>query len=53
MIKHDEKMWLYLTSDPDQPSNSSIFAVHMKEVWVLSYLLSVQAGLIRLGRCPG
>ena len=35
------------------PSLIRVFAVHMKEAWVLSYRLSAQRRLIRLGRCPG
>ena len=31
----------------------SVFAVHMKKPWGLSYLLSAQRRLIRLGGCPG
>ena len=31
----------------------SVLAVHMKKGWVLSYPLSAQRRLIRLGRCPG
>ena len=31
----------------------SVFAVHMKKAWVLSYPLSAQRRLIRLGGCPG
>ena len=31
----------------------AVFAVRMKKVWVLSYPLSAQRRLIRLGRCPG
>ena len=31
----------------------SVFAVHMKKAWVLSYPLSVQWRPIRLGKCPG
>ena len=31
----------------------SVFAVRMKKAWVLSYPLSRQRRLIRLGRCPG
>ena len=31
----------------------SVFAVRMKKAWVLSYPLSVQLRLIRLGGCPG
>ena len=30
-----------------------VFAVHMKKDWVLSYPLSAQRRLIRLGACPG
>ena len=30
-----------------------VFAVCMKKAWVLSYPLSAQRRLIRLGRCPG
>ena len=31
----------------------SVFAVRMKKAWVLSYPLSTQQRLIRLGGCPG
>ena len=31
----------------------SVFAVRMKKAWVLSYPLSAQRRLIRLGGCPG
>ena len=31
----------------------SVFAVHMKKPWILSYLLSAQRRLIGLGGCPG
>ena len=31
----------------------SVFAVHMKKPWVLSYPVSAQRTLIRLGGCPG
>ena len=31
----------------------SVFAVCLKKAWVLSYPLSAQQRLIRLGRCPG
>ena len=31
----------------------SVFAVRKKKPWVLSYPLSTQPRLIRLGRCPG
>ena len=35
------------------PSLIRGFAVRMKKAWVLSYPLSAQRILIRLGRCPG
>ena len=35
------------------PSLIRVFAVRMKKAWVLSYPLSAQRRLIRLGRCPG
>ena len=35
------------------PSLISVFAVRMKKAWVLSYPLSAQGRLIRLGGCPG
>ena len=35
------------------PSLIRVFAVRMKKAWVLSYPLSAQQRLIRLGRCPG
>ena len=42
--------------DSDQhrhlPSLIRVFAVHMKEPWVLSYPVSTQRRLIRLGGCP-
>ena len=31
----------------------SVFAVHMKKAWILSYPLRTKRWLIRLGRCPG
>ena len=31
----------------------SVFAVRMKKAWVLSYAMSAQRKLIRLGGCPG
>ena len=43
--------------DADQsghpPSLIRVFAVRMKKAWVLSYPLSAQLRLIRLGGCPG
>ena len=45
------------SEDSDQsghpPSLIRVFAVRMKKAWVLSYLLSAQRSLIRLGECPG
>ena len=45
------------SEDSDQPGHPPsliwVFAVRMKKAWVLSYPLSVQRRLIRLGRCPG
>ena len=51
------------SEDSDQPGHSyqpghppsliRIFAVRMKKAWVLSYSLSAQRRLIRLGGCPG
>ena len=39
---------------PEQPpSLIRVFAVHIKKHWVLSYPLSAQWRLIRLGGCPG
>ena len=35
------------------PSLIRVFAVRMKKAWVLSYPLSAQWRLIRLGGCPG
>ena len=35
------------------PSLIRVFAVRMKKAWVLSYPLSAQRRLIRLGGCPG
>ena len=35
------------------PSQIRVFAVRMKKAWVLSYPLSAQRRLIRLGGCPG
>ena len=43
--------------DSDQPGHSPslirVFAVRMKKPWALSYPLSAQGKLIRLGGCPG
>ena len=35
------------------PSLIRVFAVRLKKAWILSYPLSAQWRLIRLGRCPG
>ena len=35
------------------PSLIRVFAVRIKKAWVLSYPLSAQRSLIRLGGCPG
>ena len=40
-------------SDQHPPSLIKVFAVSMKKAWVLSYPLSAQRRLIRMGRCPG
>ena len=45
------------SEDSDQPGHPPVlirvFAVRMKKPWVLSYPLSPQLRLIRLGACPG
>ena len=45
------------SEDSDQPGHPPslirVFAVRMKKAWVLSYQLSIQRRLIRLGGCPG
>ena len=45
------------SEDSDQPGRMPslirVFAVRMNKPWVLSYPLSVQRRLIRLGGCPG
>ena len=45
------------SEDSDQPGRPPslirVFAVPMKKAWVLSYPLSAQRRLIRLGGCPG
>ena len=56
---HDKtnKMACAPSEDSDQPGHPPslirVFAVRMKKSWVLSYPLSAQRRLIRLGRCPG
>ena len=49
-----------MTCTPSEDSDKSgirpawsIFAIHLKRVWVLSYSYSAQRRLIRLGGCPG
>ena len=45
------------SEDSDQPGHPpgliNVFVVRMKKAWVLSYPLSAQRRLIRLGGCPG
>ena len=56
---HDKtnKMTCAPSEDSDQsghlPSLIRVFAVRMEKAWVLSYPLSAQRRLIRLGGCPG
>ena len=56
---HDktDKMTCAPSEDTDQPGHLPslirAFTVHMKKPWVLSYPLSAQWRLIRLGGCPG
>ena len=56
---HDKtnKMACAPSKDSDQPGHPPslirVFAVCMKKAWVLSYTLSAQRRLIRLGECPG
>ena len=49
--------WGAPSEDSDKPgyplSLIRVFAVRMKKAWVLSYPLSAQRRLIRLGGCPG
>ena len=54
-MSHDmTKPTKWLCAQPGHlPSLIRVFAVHMKKAWVLSYLLSWQWRLIRLGGCPG
>ena len=51
------KMACAPSEDSDQPGHQPslirVFAVCMKKAWVLSYPLSAQRRLIRLGGCPG
>ena len=51
------KMACEPSEDSDQPwqppSLIRVFAVRMKKAWVLSYPLSAQRRLIRLGGSPG
>ena len=56
---HDKtnKMACAPSEDSDQPGHPPslirVFAVRMKKPWVLSYPVSAERRLIRLGRCPG
>ena len=56
---HDKtnKMACVSSEDSDQPGHQPSlirpFTVCMNKAWVLSYPLSAQRRLIRLGRCPG
>ena len=56
---HDKtnKMSCVPSKDSDQPGHLPslirVVAVRMKEAWVLSYPLSAQRRLIRLGGCRG
>ena len=56
---HDKsnKMSCAPSKDSDQPGHLPslirVFAVRLKKLWVLSYPLSSQKRLIRLGGCPG
>ena len=56
---HDKtnKMACASSKDSDQPGHLpsliTVITVHMKKTWVLSYPLSTQQRLIRLGGCPG
>ena len=58
-LPHDKtnKMACAPSEDSDQPGHPPslirAFAVRIKKTWVLSYPLSAQRRLIRLGRCPG
>ena len=55
---HDKtyKMACVPSKDSDQPGHPPslirVFTVRMKKAWVLSYPLSAQLGLIRLGGLP-
>ena len=56
---HDKtnKMACAPSEDSDQPGNQPslirVFAVRMKKAWALSYPVSAERRLIRLGGCPG
>ena len=56
---HDKtiKMACAPSENSDQPQHLPslirFFAVHMKKPWALSYSLSAQRRLVRLGGCPG
>ena len=56
---HDKtnKMACALSEDSYQPGHPlsliRVFAVRMKKPWALSYILTAQRSLIRLGGCPG
>ena len=51
------KMTCAPSKDSDQPGHPPslirVFTVRMKKAWVVSYPLSAQRGLIKLGSCPG
>ena len=48
-----KQKWAASSQNQHPPSLIRVFAVHMKKAWVLSYPLSTQQRLIRLGGCPG
>ena len=45
--------WHVLTAKTRMPRLIRVFTVYMKKHWVLSYPMSAQWRLIRLGGCPG
>ena len=47
------KMACAPSEDSDQPRLIRVFVVRMKKAWVLSYPLSTERRLIRLGGCLG
>ena len=57
MHNKTNKMTCASSEDSDQPGHPPslirVFAVRSKKDWVLSYPLSTQQRLIRLGGCPG